>query len=77
MNCSLRADKAVDAFQLIVVESQRSQVELELAVELEAAVELELVVELRLVVQVDVLQPGEQGVLPELLDLVEAGAEDL
>ena len=26
MNCSLRADKAVDAFQLIVVESQRSQV---------------------------------------------------
>ena len=46
VNCSLRADKAVDAFQLIVVESQRSQVELELAVELEAAVELELVVEL-------------------------------
>ena len=29
------------------------------------------------VVQVDVLQPGEQGVLPKLLDLVEAGAEDL
>ena len=26
LNCSLRADKAVDAFQLIVVESQRSQV---------------------------------------------------
>ena len=52
-------------------------VELELAVELEAAVELELVVKLRLVVQVDVLQPGEQGVLPKLLDLVEAGAEDL
>ena len=26
MNCSLRADEAVDAFQLIVVESQRSQV---------------------------------------------------
>ena len=30
MNCSLRADKAVDAFQLVVVESQRPQVELEL-----------------------------------------------
>ena len=29
------------------------------------------------VVQVDVLQPGEQGVLPELLDLVEAGVEGL
>ena len=42
----MRADKVVDVFQLIVVESQRSQVELELAVELEAAVELELVVEL-------------------------------
>ena len=26
LNCSLRADEAVDAFQLIVVESQRSQV---------------------------------------------------
>ena len=26
LNCSLRADKAVDVFQLIVVESQRSQV---------------------------------------------------
>ena len=30
LNCSLRADKAVDAFQLVVVESQRPQVELEL-----------------------------------------------
>ena len=54
LNCSLRADKAVDAFQLIVVESQRSQVELELAVELEAAVELELVVELELAVELEV-----------------------
>ena len=26
LNCSLRADKSVDVFQLIVVESQRSQV---------------------------------------------------
>ena len=38
---------------------------------------MELVVELLLVVPVDVLQSGEQGVLPKLLDLVEAGAEDL
>ena len=55
MNCSLRADKAVDAFQLIVVESQRSQVELELAVELEAAVELELVVELEAAVELELV----------------------
>ena len=40
LNWNLRADKAVDAFQLIVVESQRSQVELELVVELELTVEL-------------------------------------
>ena len=48
-----------------------------LVAELRIVAELEPVVELRLVVQVDVLQPGEQGVLPKLLDLVEAGAEDL
>ena len=51
--------------------------ELTVAVELGRVAELEPVVRLRLVVQVDVLQPGEQDVLPKLLDLVEAGAEDL
>ena len=51
--------------------------ELGLVAELRLVAELEPVVELRLVVQVDVLQSGEQGVLPKLLDLVEAGAEDL
>jgi len=50
---------------------------LELVVELGLVAELEPVVKLRLVVPVDVLQSGEQGVLPKLLDLVEAGAEDL
>ena len=50
---------------------------MELVVELGLVAELEPVVKLRLVVQVDVLQPGEQSVLPKLLDLVEAGAEDL
>ena len=52
-------------------------VDLELVVELGLVAELEPVVKLRLVVPVDVLQSGEQGVLPKLLDLVEAGAEDL
>ena len=55
----MRADEAVDAFQLIVVESQRSQVSQVLErvlidVELEVAVELELVVELELAVELEV-----------------------